>query len=82
MFGPRSGAPRVMVRPGVTDMRKAINSQSVLVEHELELNPFEEGTVFLFCNRQRRILKALFWESTGLNSDIETANRSGFIQTF
>lgn len=65
MFGPRAQSPRIMVRPGVTDMRKAINGLSILVEEELELDPFEDGTVFLFCNRQRRILKALFWDATG-----------------
>ena len=65
MFGPRSSTPRVLVRPGSTDMRKAINGLSVLVEQELQMNPFEEGAVFMFCNRERRILKALFWDATG-----------------
>ncbi|MCF7929047.1 MAG: IS66 family insertion sequence element accessory protein TnpB [Spirochaetales bacterium] len=46
-------------------MRKAVNGLSVLVEQELELNPFEDGAVFLFCNRQRRILKALYWDANG-----------------
>lgn len=65
MFGPRSESTRILVRPGVTDMRKSINGLSILVEQELELNLFEDGAVFLFCNRQRRILKALFWDATG-----------------
>jgi len=43
----------------------AINGLSVLVEQEMELNPFEDDAVFLFCNRQRRIMKALFWDATG-----------------
>jgi len=55
---------RVFVRPGPTDMRKQINGLAVLVEQELELSPFSEA-VFLFCNRERRILKALFWDRTG-----------------
>jgi transposase len=65
MFGPRSQSVRILVRPGVTDMRKSINGLSVLVEQEMELNPLEDGAVFLFCNRQRRIMKALFWDATG-----------------
>lgn len=65
MFGPRSPSLRILVRPGVTDMRKAINGLSVLVEQEMEFNVFEDGAVFLFCNRQRRIMKALFWDATG-----------------
>jgi len=55
---------RVFVRPGPTDMRKQINGRAILVEQELELNLFGEA-VFLFCNRERRILKALFWDHTG-----------------
>lgn len=65
MFGPRSDSVRIMVRPGVTDMRKAINGLSVFVEQELSMSPLEDGVVFLFCNRERRILKALFWDVTG-----------------
>jgi transposase len=65
MFRPRSQSARILVRPGITDMRKAINGLSVLVEQEMELDPFEDGAVFLFCNRQRRIMKALFWDATG-----------------
>jgi hypothetical protein len=46
MFGPRSQSVRILVRPGVTDMRKSINGLSVLVEQEMELNPLEDGAVF------------------------------------
>lgn len=55
---------RVFLRPGPTDMRKQINGLAVLVEQELELNLFSEA-VFLFRKRERRILKALFWDRTG-----------------
>ena len=55
---------RVFVRPGVTDMRKQINGLAVLVEEVLEADPFSH-TVFLFCNRERRILKAIYWDRTG-----------------
>ena len=55
---------RVFVRPGTTDMRKAINGLSLMVEQTLDMNPFDHA-VFLFCNRERRILKALYWDKTG-----------------
>jgi transposase len=55
---------RVFVKPGPTDMRKQINGLSILVADELHLDPFE-GNLFLFCNKQRRILKIIYWDKNG-----------------
>ena len=55
---------RVFVRPGETDMRKQMNGLAVLVEGVPESDPFSHA-VFLFCNRERRILKAIYWDRTG-----------------
>ena len=55
---------RIFVRPGPTDMRKHINGLAAAVEQVLEADPFSHA-VFLFCNRERRILKALYWDNTG-----------------
>jgi len=41
---------RVFLAPGGTDMRKAINSLSILVESTLRLDLFS-GHLFVFCNR-------------------------------
>lgn len=55
---------RVFLAPGSTDMRKAINSLSVLVESTLRLDPFS-GHLFAFCNRAQAILKILYWDRNG-----------------
>ena len=55
---------QVYVRPGWTDMRKAINGLSVIAQQEMDLNPLS-GSLFLFCNRTRKILKALYWDRNG-----------------
>lgn len=55
---------RVFVRPGPTDLRKQVNGLAVMVEQQMEKSPFTEA-VFLFCNRERRILKALWWDKNG-----------------
>jgi len=55
---------RIFVRPGPTDMRKQINGLALIVEHQMGVSPFDPA-LFLFCNRQRRILKALYWDRTG-----------------
>ena len=55
---------RVYVVPGVTDMRKAIDGLSILVEECLERDPFS-GHLFGFCNRRRDMVKVLYWDRNG-----------------
>ena len=55
---------RVYLALGSTDMRKAINGLSVLVEQAMGLNPFS-GDLFVFCNRRRNIIKILYWDENG-----------------
>ena len=55
---------RFFIRPGVTDLRKAINGLTVLVQNEMKNDPFSKS-LFLFCNRQRKILKIVYWDKNG-----------------
>jgi transposase len=55
---------RVFLAPGSTDMRKAINTLSILVEDTLRLDPFS-GHLFVFCNHRNTILKVLYWDRNG-----------------
>ena len=57
-------AVRIFVRPGITDMRKQINSLSVMVQEEMNQDPLN-GHLYLFCNKKRRRLKALYWDRNG-----------------
>ena len=63
MFRPYS-ALRIYLALGRTDMRKAINGLSILVEEHLDLDPFS-GCLFVFCNARRNILKILYWDVNG-----------------
>ena len=54
----------IFVRSGATDMRKAINGLSILVSESMEMNALS-GSVFVFCSRNRKVLKALYWDGTG-----------------
>jgi len=54
----------IYIRPGITDMRKAVNGLSLTVQQEMSLDPFSES-LFLFCNRERKIIKALYWDRNG-----------------
>jgi len=55
---------RIFIRPGYTDLRKAVNGLSVMIEQEMAGEPFS-GNVYLFCNRGRRLLKAVWWDKNG-----------------
>ncbi len=59
-----SSGIRVYLAIGNTDMRKAINGLSILVESRFLLDPFS-GNLFVFTNRRRNILKVLYWDRNG-----------------
>lgn len=64
MIGPDLSRVAVYVRPGATDMRKAINGLSIIVAEQMASDPLC-GALYVFCNRERRILKALWWDRNG-----------------
>jgi transposase len=55
---------KIYIRPGYTDMRKGVNGLTAVIQEEMELNPLS-GSVFMFCNRDRILLKAVWWDLTG-----------------
>ena len=55
---------RIFIRPGHTDLRKASYGLTAIVQEEMKENPFS-GSVSLFCNRERKLLKAVYWDKTG-----------------
>ena len=55
---------RIFVRPGSTDLRKAVNGLSAIVQEDMKEDPFS-GRVYLFCNSGRKLLKAIYWDKTG-----------------
>ena len=55
---------RIFVRPGCTDLRKAVNGLSGIIEQQMAGEPFS-GNVYLFCNKERKLLKAVYWEKNG-----------------
>ena len=64
MMRPDPGIPEVYLCIKPVDFRKAIQGLSLLIEQELELNPFET-TLFVFINRRRNKIKILYWEKNG-----------------
>ena len=57
-------AIRIFVRPGATDLRKQINGLAAMAQGEMSKDLFS-GSLFVFCNKTRKLLKALYWDRTG-----------------
>ena len=55
--------PRIFVRSGIADLLKAVNGLSAIVQTDMKEDPFS-GSVFIFCNRERKLLKAVYWDKT------------------
>ena len=64
MLGDISKAEHIYMAVGYTDMRKQIDGLSALVTAQFRLDPFS-NSVFLFCGRNARVMKALYWEGDG-----------------
>lgn len=54
----------IWLAPGSTDMRKSIDSLSVLAQVMVERAPITEH-MFVFCNRRGDKIKILFWDRNG-----------------
>lgn len=64
MLNDFSGADRVYIACGYTDLRKGIDGLARMVQQQFELDPFT-NTLFLFCGRRRDRIKGLYWEKDG-----------------
>ena len=63
MLNDFSGADKVYIACGYTDLRKGIDGLARMVQ-QFELDPFT-NTLFLFCGRRRDQIKGLYWEKDG-----------------
>lgn len=64
MLGDVSKAEHIYIAVGYTDMRKQIDGLAALVQTNFNLDPFS-NSLFLFCGRNTRMMKALYWEGDG-----------------
>ena len=66
MLNDFTGADKVYIAYGYTDLRKGIDGLATMVQQQFELDPFT-NTLFLFCGRKRDRIKGLYlyWERDG-----------------
>lgn len=56
---------RVVRACGTVDLRKGIDGLSMIIGDKYKQNPFEKGTLFLFCGRLSDRIKGLLWMGDG-----------------
>lgn len=64
MLNDFTGADRIYIACGYTDLRRGIDGLATIVQEQFELNPFT-NSLFLFCGRRQDRIKALYWEGNG-----------------
>ena len=55
---------RIFIKPGFTDLRKAVNGLTGIIEQQMTGEPLS-GNVYLFCNKEQKLLKAIWWDKNG-----------------
>lgn len=64
MIGDVSHVEHIYIVCGYTDMRKAIDGLTAIVQQNFGLDVFS-GSLFLFCGKRCDRIKALIWEEDG-----------------
>lgn len=59
------GIRRVVLACGTVDLRKGIDGLAMIIGDRYGQNPFEKGTLFLFCGKRSDRCKGLLWMGTG-----------------
>ena len=64
MLSEFTGADKVYIALGYTDLRRGIDGLAAIVQESFALDPFT-NTLFLFCGRRTDRIKGLLWEGNG-----------------
>lgn len=65
MLNDATGFRQVIVATGFTDLRRGIDGLAGMISQNFRLDPFQTGTLFLFCGRRTDRIKGLLWEGDG-----------------
>ena len=56
---------KVYIACGRTDLRYGVMGLATLVKTKFHLDPYDKGTLFLFCGCRTDRIKGLLWEGDG-----------------
>jgi transposase len=60
-----TAATRIYLYRASCDMRKSFDGLCGLIRAQLNQDPLS-GSLFVFCNRRRNMVKLIYWDSDGL----------------
>lgn len=60
-----AGIQKVVLACGTVDLRKGIDGLAMIIGDRYQQNPFEKGTLFLFCGHRSDRIKGLLWMGDG-----------------
>lgn len=65
MLNDAQGFQKVYLAVGTTDLRKGIDGLAAIIKFQFDLDPYDKGTLFLFCGQRPDRIKGLIWEGDG-----------------
>ena len=65
MLSNASGFAKIYIACGRTDLRKGIDGLCTIIQHQLEIDPFQKNVLFMFCGSKPDKIKCLVWEGDG-----------------
>ena len=65
MFKDGNSFKKIYIACGYTDLRYGVDGLACTIQEVFKLDPYDEGTLFLFCGRRTDRLKGLLWEGDG-----------------
>lgn len=51
---------------GYTDLRSGIDRLVAIIKNNFDLDPYDKGSIFLFCGRRTDRIKAIVFEEDGI----------------
>ena len=65
MLNDAKGFKKIVVCCGKTDLRRGMDGLAMIIKNHYSMDPFEPGTLFMFCGRRSDRIKTLTWEEDG-----------------
>jgi transposase len=69
---------RLVLWNGVADMRQGFDGLSGIVSNHMNEDPFKGGTIYVFFNLRRSMVKMLLWDADGLAIYSKRLSRGSF----